>query len=289
VSARLSALLAAALGTLLLAAGCGHSASQRPEVAQYIRRVNRIETQLAQPLAAVTRAGARFAAAPGAAAGNLGGILSLGQEKALVSAIGRVRALRGRLASIPAPAPAARLRTLLLRLIDAQVSVTRQVASLAAFLPRFQRALGPLAPATARLEASLSQNSAYGATAVAELYAAKVAALRRFQTQVKGVASQLRRLNPPAVSKPSYTAQLASLDGMASSAGKLAGALASGQRSGLEPLLTRFDRAATSAQSATVQRAETAAVKAYDARITGLGELSRSVEKERTRLADSLR
>jgi hypothetical protein len=288
VSARLSALLAAALGTLLLAAGCGHSASQRPEVAQYIRRVNRIETQLAQPLAAVTRAGARFAAAPGAAAGNLGGILSLGQEKALVSAIGRVRALRGRLASIPAPAPAARLRTLLLRLIDAQVSVTRQVASLAAFLPRFQRALGPLAP-TARLEASLSQNSAYGATAVAELYAAKVAALRRFQTQVKGVASQLRRLNPPAVSKPSYTAQLASLDGMASSAGKLAGALASGQRSGLEPLLTRFDRAATSAQSATVQRAETAAVKAYDARITGLGELSRSVEKERTRLADSLR
>jgi hypothetical protein len=76
---------------------------------------------------------------------------------------------------------------------------------------------------------------------------------------------------------------------MATSAGRLAGALAAGERSGLGPLLAQFDRAATSNQSAGVQRAQIAAVHAYNARITALEQLSRSVEAARMRLADTLR
>lgn len=281
------ALLAALVSVLV--AGCGQSSSPRLAVARYIRRVNRIESGLAQPLAAVTRAGGQFAAQPTAAAGKLGGVITLGQEQPLLTATAKILALRRELASIPAPAPAAHLRALLLKLIDGQVAMTREVTKLVVFLPRFQKALGPLAPATTRLEAALSRNSAYGAAAVAAVFAAKVAALRQFQAQVNRIAGQLRRLHPPTVSKPSYRAQLSSLEGMAASAGRLADALASGDRSGLGPLLTQFDRAATSSQTASVQRAEIAAVRAYNARIAGLTQLSQSVEAERERLANTLR
>jgi hypothetical protein len=116
--------------------------------------------------------------------------------------------------------------------------MTREVAELVVFLPRFQAALEPLAPDTNRLEVVLSQQSAYGQAAVAAVFAAKAAALRQFRGEVDGVAGQLRKLQPPAVSKPSYDGQLTSLTGMATSAGRLATALETGAQANIAPLLT---------------------------------------------------
>jgi hypothetical protein len=278
----------AAIVLSLLIAGCGHSSSQRPAVRHYITQVNRIEVALNRPLASVTHAAANFTSGNQASGGALGNVAGLAQEQALIQASNRIRSLRMQLAGIPAPSPAGRLRALLLQLIDGQAAMTHEVAKLVVFLPRFQHTLLPLTAATYRLEAVLSRQSANGPAAVTALFAAKAAALRRFQAVIGDVAKQLRRLRPPAVSKPGYSAQLTALDGMGTSAGRLAGALASGSQSGLTPLLKQFDRAAASSQTLGVQRAEITAVRTYDGKIAALTQLSRSVERERQRLGNSL-
>ena len=177
---------------------------------------------------------------------------------------------------------------LLLELIDDQAAMTRQVAELVAFLPRYTAALRSLGPATKQLETVLSQRSAYGAAAVSAVFASKAAALRRFQATTGALVVQLRRLRPPAVSQPGYKAQVAALQAMGTSAGRLAAMLASGSPSNVGPVLTQFDRAAASTNSVAVQKAEIAAARAYDSRVSALDALSQKVALERLRLSNTL-
>jgi hypothetical protein len=207
----------------------------------------------------------------------------------MAGALRRIAALRGELASVSAPPPAVKLRGLLLRLIDAQARMARQLQELVVFLPRFNAALKPLGGDIKRLEVVLSKQSAYGAAAVAAVYAQKAAALRRFQSSLTGILERLHRLDPPPLSRPDYRAQVNALSGMSSNAGRLAGALEQGPQGNLQPLLTAFDQAAASAQGPSVQKARNAALRAYEAQLAGINQLSRDAEGERTRLANTLR
>jgi hypothetical protein len=280
--------LALIAGTaLLLTTGCGHSSSsERPAVARYVTRVNRIEAKLAAPLASITSIGAQFARAQGVGGGSLSGFV---EQSTMSTALRRIAALRRQLAAVRAPSPAAKLRDLLLEVIDAELRAARQLQKLVVFLPRFNAALAPLGADIARLETVLSRQSAYGAAAVAAVYAEKAAALRRFQSSLEAVLAKLRRLDPPAVSKPDYAAQVHALTGMSSNAGKLASALARDpQGSDVPPLLVAFDRAAASAQSASAQKAHRSAVRSYNAQLARINRLSQDAEAERTRLAATL-
>jgi len=282
---------AATLAAIVLAAvtaGCGQHSSERPAVARYVKQVNTIETSLARPLTAVTSAGNQFSAQQRAGERAIVGLFHLSPEQSLQKAWIQIGTIRTRLATLSTPTSAERLRSLLLRLIDAQAAMTHELAKLAGFLPRYSAALGSLAPATRQLEAVLSQKTAYGSAAVSAVFAGKVAALRRFQATTAGIASRLRRLDPPAVSRPGYRAQLAAVKGMSASAGQLASALATGAPN-VGPLLTRFDRAAASSNTVAVQKAEIAAARTYDSRSTELEELSREVERERLRLSNTLK
>jgi hypothetical protein len=288
-SAALAPVLVASLAAVL-AAGCGSSQpSQRHAVASYITQAGKIEAELATPLGAVTQAGTEFAQAQGGHAKLLGGLLGTSAEPTLLGAWNQIESLRNRLASLPAPAPAARLRSLLLELVDTQARVARELARLVAFVPRFAEDLGPLGPATARLQRALSEQTAYGATAVAAAYASKAGALRRFQATVDGIRRRLAHLRPPPVSLPSYRAQLAALKGMSTSAARLAEALAGGAPGGIQPLLADFDRAAVSTQTNAVHRAQAAAIRVYDAQSGQLADLSRQIDQERLRLGNTLR
>jgi signal transduction histidine kinase len=280
---RTLALLASAAA--LLVAGCGHSSSQRPAVARYIQRVDSVEAELAAPLASVTQLGAQFARQQGLGGSSLSGFVAQGT---ISGALGRIVAVRRQLAAIPAPAPAGRLRSLLLQVVDGQIRLTRELGKLIVFLPRFSHALAPLGPAMQRLEGALSQQSAYGTAAVAAVYADKAAALRSFQAELQRILGQLRRLQPPAVSKPDYDAQISALKGMSANAGRLAGAIAQGPQGNVQPLLTAFDQAAASAQSQAVQRAHAAAVKSYNGQIARISNLSEEANRERLRLANEL-
>ena len=90
------------------------------------------------------------------------------------------------------------------------------------------------------------------------------------------------------MSRPGYTAQLTALQGMGASAGRLAAALAPGATSNVAPVLAQFDRAAATADTIAVQKAEIAAARAYNARVSALDALSRKVALERLRLSNTL-
>lgn len=274
--------------TGLLLAGCGASRpTPRAELAAYLKKVNRVEAALAPPLLAVTRAGALFARihTPTGADGRR---VVRQSERTLTQADAQITALRRRLAAVPAPAMARDLRRLLLQLIDAQRRLAHSSAQLISFLPSFSRAMDPLTPAILRLEHVLAVNQALGAAAVQTVYAEKEAALRQFQTTLQAIAARLARLVPPPVLRPSYRAQLAAVRGMSASAGRLASALAGGATSEVPGLLAGFDRAAGRPQTLGAQKAQIAAIKAYNRQIGELGRLSAQAQQVRLALADRL-
>jgi hypothetical protein len=76
---------------------------------------------------------------------------------------------------------------------------------------------------------------------------------------------------------------------MANSAGQLSQALGSGRVAGVQPLLRAFDQAAVSNHTITAQRAQIAAVRAYDSAIGRVSTLSGQIDSERARLANKLK
>jgi hypothetical protein len=277
-----------AAAVTLAAGGCGGS-SQREAVSTYVTRIGRIEAALATPLKAVSQAGNQFAQERAAGGSSTGGALAAAHERTLLRALEQIRGLRAQAAALKTPGAAGRLRALVLELIDRQAAMTREVAQLVVFLPSFNTALAPLGLATRQLEVVLSKQTALGTAAVAAVYSAKAAALRGFKVAVDAVAANLRRLRPPAVSKPTFDSQLRSLQGMSASAGKLANAIGSGPAGNVQPLLLAFDRAATSTHTVAVQKAEIASLRAYDSQDSKLQALAQQIERERLRLSGSLR
>jgi hypothetical protein len=280
----------AGLAVIVLLGGCGQAqTTQRTQVAAYLKQVNALETQLNGPLGDVTRVAARFASQRlGGARSPAGGVAPVNVAP-LRADLTHIRALAARLAGIRTPAAATHLRRLLLAVADRQASLTRQTAELDAYLPAYDRALGPIVPATRQLERVLAIKQAYGAAAVQAVYAQKAAALRAFKARLDGVLRRLRRLRPPPVSDPSYRAQVTALSGMSTNAGKLAVALQSGNSAQIAPLLAAFDQAAVAPKAIGAQRAQIAAAKAYDRQTAALRQLAAQAESERLRLADTLR
>jgi hypothetical protein len=278
-------------GLLCLGLGlsaCGTSQpSPRSAVAHYIRTADRIELTLRAPLATVTKAGSQLASAPKSAT-LLGNLERAGSERALSASLAKIEAAKAQLAAAPTPAPARHLRSLLISLTTAEADLTHQLRLLAVFLPRFSATLAPLGPAILSLERTLSETQAYGSAAVSALYAAKAQALRHFQAVTATIVSRLRRLAPPRVSMPQYHIQLASLRGMGTASGRLAGALGGGVPGHVTPLLRAFDRAASATRTPSAQRAQAAAIKAYDAATGRLNTLAGDVTRERLRLSNSL-
>ncbi|HTX30277.1 MAG TPA: hypothetical protein VMD09_02780 [Solirubrobacteraceae bacterium] len=273
-------LAVAALGLAL--AGCGHSSTQRSQVASYLRQVNRVEHALARPLSTVTSVGNQFASEQ-QSGGTLVGVSTQAHEQSLQRAWGQIVAARAHLAAIKVPAPAANLQRLLVQLVTGQAQLTREMAQLVTFLPGYSQALRTLAPTTRRLQSSLARQSA------STSYANKAAALRRFKAAVDGILRQLHQLRPPAVERPDYTTEVASVRGMSTSAGQLADALQGGSSSGdVRSLLLRFERAETLDQTVAAQKAESAAIRAYDRQASALSSLTTAAQQERLRLADNL-
>jgi hypothetical protein len=275
------------LALALACAGCGQQSRNRTQVATYVRRVSTIEAKLATPVAAVTRAGAAFAAAGRKPASLTRAALS-GQEATLARAQAQIesqdRALRG----LSTPPAARMLRSLLVRFTGSEIALTHELARMVAFMPRFNSELTPLAPAATRLARVLGQRKAAGAAAVTALFAAKAGALRGFEATTAHITARLALLAPPAVLRPQYNAQLASLRGMGTSAGRLASALAGGAPTNVTPLLLAFDRAAAATHTSGALRAQTAAVRAYSSRVARLATLAQAIANERLRLANTV-
>lgn len=277
---------ALALAAGLVAAGCGQSGSgERTVLARYVAQADVVELALRSPLSSVTRTGALFARELAAAPSRDNATANASLTRTLAQAAARIERLRARLAAITTPAAASHLRALLLKLIDGQQRLTREVQRMVLYLPRSAATLAPLLPALRRLEPALARRNAVGASAVAVAYREKAAALRRFAATLGPLLVALGRLHPPAVSQPGYRAQLASIKGMRVDADRLAAALEGRRTAEAQQILLALDRAAAAPQSIKVQKAQIAAVRAYDLKVRDLERLSDAAQAERNRLA----
>ncbi len=229
----------AAVAAALLAAGCGSSNphSARPAVATYVNRVNTLEKQLASPLKAVTVAGGKLPASTSA--------VNHVEIASLRHADNRMITSRDRLAAIPVPSAAGRLRILVLLLAGGEIDMTNELSELFSFLPRYTAALKQLAPATTQLRSALAGKGGASSSSAAahRILDAKARALTRYQTQLDSLSRMLERLSPPPVARPQYESEVQALSGMETSAAALAQALVSAS-SDIPARLATFDRAA---------------------------------------------
>jgi hypothetical protein len=277
-----AAALVLVLVLVLALAGCGGSTphSSRPAVAAYVKRVNKLESNLAAPLKAVTIAGSKLSSSTSS--------VNQLQETSLRRAVHRIVALRRRLGAIPTPASARPLRILVLLLASGEIDMTNELSRLFAFLPRYGNALRTLSPATAALRTELAnKGSGTGNAGAKAVLDAKARALTKYRARLVALETTLRRLVPPQVARPQYQTELHALSGMQSSAAALAQGLQNASPK-VSKLLAAFDRAAVTTQSLPAQRAEIAAVKSYDARVAKLNTLAAQVAEERLKLDQTL-
>jgi ABC-type transporter Mla subunit MlaD len=220
----------------------------------------------------------------------------------LAQAESTLRVLQGRLVALPAPAPAKRLRLLLIRLTSSEASTAHEVGQLARFSPRFAallkdvrtagtelaRAIGAVKPpkshklhgtkkqiqqAQAAFTAAADKAAGLQADAV-DSYVAKIARLER----------ELRKLNPPPIVSPDYRTQLRTLTASRTTGSALAKELRKTNRSDVASFSRRFTLAARIAGSVSAQKAQIAAIKAYNQRVRKIGALQGDIKVELTRL-----
>lgn len=267
MTARLTVVLLAAG---LLVAGCGGGSGERKAVARYIDSVNAIQTKLRKPLLAISKADRDFAT---------GHAKPADVRRRLSVSTARVRRLRKQLAALTPPPPARRLQSLLVRLVDRQVALAGEVRRMAAFFPRFSAALAPVAPASKALKRALAGKGNADA---------KAAALERYSAALAAVVVEVQPLEPPPVSAPVYRSELSTLEQVRATADALALAVRQKQSTDIPRLLHDFDVASVGNQTIAAQKAQIAAVRAYDARVKSLNTLAARIAKEQTRLRKTL-
>src|SRR5437870_3894935 len=118
---------AVAVALVVLLAGCG-GPSRRHQVSVYLTQVNVIQTKLAPPLLAVSKANQEFSK-PHAKPADV--------ERKLRRAAARIDVLRRRLSRLSAPVGARKLKSMLVDLAGREAELAREVAQLAVFLPQF--------------------------------------------------------------------------------------------------------------------------------------------------------
>jgi len=294
-------LVAAGLAAVALAGCGGHgndSAARREAAMLYVNRVNATERQMRVPLLEMAKTYRSFSTRPAK--------LTTSRPK-LVRAERTLRVLRAKLAAIDTPPDAAVLETLLLHLVDAEIDLAHQVNQLSVFLPRFTSALTPFAPANAKLSTALAaahvtapklvkptpkQVKAARASytrALARAAATQAAALEAYARSAAGVATRLRTLDPPPAMAPALETETATLTRIHDGALALAAALRHGKQADVTRLNRAFAEASRSGDSLTAQRAEIAAVKAYDDRVRAIGRIALRVDQERARLQLALK
>jgi len=277
--------------TLTLIGGSG--SPKHNAVARYIKDADQVQQQMQAQLTNTAKAYRAFASG-GTPAPELG--------PQLVQAELTLRRLRRRLVALPAPVPAKRLRALLIRLTSSEVSTAHEVGQLGAFASRYSALLNEAKKDGAELSVALAavkppkahkirgtkkqvQRAQAKFTAAASAAAAQQAdAVDAYDAKIAAVQRRLRKLNPPPVMSPAYRAQMQTLQASRAAGSALAQELRKKNRSRVAVFGRRFTLAARSAGSVNAQKAQIAAIKAYNDRVRAIGTLQGDVQQELARL-----
>jgi hypothetical protein len=218
-----------------------------------------------------------------------------------------VASLRRQLAALPAPPEAGRLRAEMLRLVSGEAAITREVHQLALFVSPFgaavQRvqsagtALGKAlaaikSPTPHQIRGTKKQIAAArrAFTAASDRAAAAEAdAVDSYDAVVASTLARLHDLSAPPALAPVLRSEVAGLEATHRAGQRLARELRMKNRSTVAALGRAFTVATRRSQSVASQRAEIAAVKAYNARVHHLSAGAAAVQREVARLQQSVR
>jgi hypothetical protein len=278
--------VAAAVGVAII----GRSSSPKHDaVARYITDVDTVQQQMQAQLTKTVAAFRTYAK---------GG----SSTPELAQAELTLRLLQRRLVALPAPPPAKHLRILLLRLTALEVAIAHEVAQLSAFTPRYAALLRRSRAASVALSHALAavkppvahqirgtrkqvQAAQAAFTAAASAAAAEQAvAVDAYDAKVAGVELRLRALDAPPVMASAYRAQLQTLGASRTAGGALAAQLRKQDRSQVAVFGRRFTLAARTAGSLSAQKAQIAAIAAYNRRVRRIGTLQGNIRQELLRL-----
>lgn len=274
-----------------------HESPKRKAVSRYITSIDTIEQQMTYSLGQASRAYRAFTTAHSSGTAIAGKLVQAQKTLALLAA---------RIAALDAPPQAHRLRSLVLEVVREEEGVTHEMHTLVVFQAPFNAVLKELHTAAQTLSKSLAAvkapvphairgtakqiakaKAAFNAQASAAA-AAQSDAVSAYDAAVSRIARRLRGLTPPDVLAPAYAAQLGALRATVQAGGRLAVELQKTKRSNVSQLSRAFALATRRSQSVAAQRAEIAAVKAYDRRVRGIQATAAAVRDEITRLQQQL-
>ena len=277
---------------VVLAPNVFHHKPAPNKVAAYIESVDAVEQQMRVPLTRVLTAYRGFSSKP----------TSPQTEKKLAAAEQTLRTLQRRLSALPAPPAAAKLRTLLVRLVAAEASAAREVDELARFLPRFETvaaeskvagtklardlaaAKAPAPPSAHGTPAQIAQEKAAYLAAVAHVAVLQADAVDAYARALELVLKRLRAIRPPPLMAPAYEAQVRTFEETRVAGNALARELRTKTRARAPLLTRRLAEAERIAAGVAAQRAEIAAIKAYNARVKAISTMQTQVQSEVSRL-----
>jgi hypothetical protein len=293
VALGIAAAVAVGAAVIVTLAGRAPASPKHKAVAAYIKDVDRIQQQMQAQLTNTVKAYRAYAS------GSTPPKILTPQ---LLQAEATLQRLQRRIVALPAPVSAKHLRALLVQLTGTEVSTAHEVGRLSVFAPQYSALLKQTRTAGKELSHGLAAvkqpkahkirgtrkqvqkaQAAFAAAAsaaaaqqadVIDAYAAKIAAIR----------VRLKKLRPPPVMSPEYRTQLQTLDASGRSALALALELRKQNRAHVTALGRKFTLAARLAGSVSAQRAQIAAIKAYNSRVRGIGTLQGKIQQELARL-----
>jgi hypothetical protein len=270
VAAAVLAVAAGAAGVFLLRddAGLSRLEERREAAAAYIASVNMSQQELALEVGRVNRTYRELDLKPDTARRQLA---------AAQRAEATLGKLRARIAALPAPEEATELRASLLRLVDLQLALAREVTGLVRYLPAQAAAGRELVAVTNRLRSALA-----GSTTPA----AQRAVFERYRRELRPVVAGLEQAAAPTVLAPARAEELARLRALGTRAGEIAAALGRRQAGALQSALAAFVRTSRSTGTSADQRQ---AVLAFNRRARELGKQAEEVATARARLDVQLR
>jgi len=265
---------------------------ERRGVAAYIDQVNALQNQMHAPLARAMLAYSSFGHGPSRRP-------SAAQLEAAAATLAR---LDQRIAALAYPPEAKKLRKRLLTLVRREAAITREVRLLARFAPRYVSTLRGVHVASVKLDSRLKDieiptphvlRGTKQAVARAQrafrtnaqrAAAAQADAIDEYDSSIARVRARLVPLRPPLALTPEYRAQVAALRNVITAGALLSTRLRGTQRSDVSALSRRFSLASRTADTLAVQRAQIAAVRAYDKRAREVGAAAGAVQTELARL-----
>ena len=258
----------ATAGVVVARGGEDETQERRDAVAAYIARVNTTQQSLIVELEQVSLAYRELR------------LRDRADPKELARVERAERTLRGlheRLAGLPAPPEARKLRRLLLELVALQAELAEEVAGMARYIPFQAGESRKLAAATRTLQKALQG---------AETGAEQRRAFDDYDTTLRATVKRLQAATAPAVLEPSRTREIERLGRLADLSEQLGVALDAQRATEVDRLFPRFVQ--VSASTGTT-RAEREAVIAFNRRLAAITDQRQAVVAERARVDLDLR